>query len=125
MSIELQEEANGKILMVKLTAKLTKQDYEHFSPEVNRLIGQYGKIRILVQMHDFHGWTMGALWEDIKFDLKHFTHIERLALVGDKKWEAGMAMFCKPFTTATVRYFDETKSDEASKWIHEGIAQPA
>ncbi len=53
--------------------------------------------------------------------MHHYSHIERLALVGDKKWEAGMAMFCKPFTTAKVRYFDETKLDEASKWIYEGV----
>ena len=125
MSIELHEEAGGKILIVKLTGKLVKQDYEHFSPEVARLIGQHGKIRILVQMHDFHGETMGALWEDIKFGVKHYAHFERLALVGDRKWEARMAEFCKPFTTATVRYFDEAKATEATDWIHEGIAQPA
>jgi hypothetical protein len=29
-------------------------------------------------------------FEDIKFDLKHFADIERLALVGDRKWEAGI-----------------------------------
>ena len=39
MSIELQQEVGGKILMVKLTGKLVKQDYEHFAPEVERLIG--------------------------------------------------------------------------------------
>ena len=71
-------------------------------------------MRLLVRMHDFHGWTLGAVWEDAKFDLRHFSHIERLALVGDTKWEAGMAMFCKPFTTAKVRYFDESKAEEAS-----------
>jgi SpoIIAA-like len=125
MSVELREEAGGKILIVKLSGKLTKQDYEHFLPEVGRLIAQHGKIRMLVQMHDFHGWTLGALWEDIKFDLKHFAHIERLALLGDRKWEAGMAVFCKPFTTATVRFFDEAQPDDASHWIHEGIVQPA
>ena len=60
------------------------------------------------------------MWEDVKFDLHHFAHIERLALVGESRWEAGMAVFCKPFTTAKVRYFDESKADEASTWIHEG-----
>jgi SpoIIAA-like len=115
----------GKILTVKLTGKLTKEDYAAFVPEVDRLIGQHHKIRMLVHMHDFHGWTMGALWEDIKFDLKHFRHIDRLALVGDRKWEAGMATFCKPFTTATVRYFDEANFGDAINWIHEGIVQPA
>src|SRR5262245_35725626 len=102
MSVALHEEASGKILMIDLSDKLTKKDYEQFTPKVERAVRDHGKIRMLVWMHDFHGWSMGALWEDIKFDLRHFTHIERLALVGDKRWEAGMAMFCKPFTTAQV-----------------------
>ena len=76
-------------------------------------------------MHDFHGWTLGGLWEDIKFDLKHFAHIERLALIGDTKWEAGMAVFCKPFTTASIRYFGEARYDDAICWIQEGITQQA
>ena len=70
-------------------------------------------------MHDFHGWTAGALWEDIKFDMHHWKDIERLALVGETKWEAGMAAFCKPFTKATVRYFDQSQMEEARKWIVE------
>jgi hypothetical protein len=60
---------------------------------------------------------MSALWEDIKFDVKHFADIERLALVGESKWEAGMAVFCKPFTTAKIKYFDESKAAEAQEWI--------
>ena len=36
-----------------------------------------------------------------------------------------MALFCKPFTTATVRFFDEGKSGEAFNWVHEGFVRPA
>jgi stage II sporulation SpoAA-like protein len=68
-------------------------------------------------MHDFQGWSSGALWQDIKFDLKNFRHIERLALVGEKSWEHGMAVFCKPFTTATIRYFDRSEVGQAETWI--------
>jgi hypothetical protein len=125
MAIEFREEASGKVLVINLSGKLTKEDYERFVPEVEQRIKQQGKVRMLVQMHDFHGWTAGALWQDIKFDLKHFTHIERLALVGERKWEAGMTVFCKPFTTATIRYFDAARFDEALKWVEEGVAQPA
>jgi hypothetical protein len=124
MSVTLHEAAGGKILVVNLSGKLTKEDYEHFVPEVERLIRQHGKIRMLVQMQDFHGWTVSALWEDIKFDLKHFNHVERLAFVGDRKWEAGMAAFCRPFTAARIRYFDESQIEEAFRWIAEGIKQP-
>ena len=60
MSVDLQEEAAGKVLVVKLSGKLTKGDYKHFVPEVERLIGQHRKLRVLCEMHDFHGWTAGA-----------------------------------------------------------------
>ena len=125
MSISLREEADGKVLVIRLGGKLTKQDYERFVPEVERLIRRHGKVRMLIQMHDFHGWSLSALWDDIKFDLKHFAHIERLALVGESKWEAGMAAFCKPFTAATIRYFDEAKSGASLNWINDGITQLA
>ncbi|OWK39801.1 STAS/SEC14 domain-containing protein [Fimbriiglobus ruber] len=125
MSVQLHEDAAGKILMLTLSGKLAKEDYAHFTPEVDRAVKEHGKVRMLVRMNDFHGWTPGAVWEDLKFDLFHFSHIERLALVGDERWEAGMAVFCKPFTTAIVRYFDEGKADEASTWIHDGIAPAA
>lgn len=124
MSVQFQEEAGGKCLLVQLSGKLTSEDYQQFAPEVERLIQQHGKLRVLVRMHDFHGWTLGALWQDIKFDLRHFGDIERLALVGDRKWEAGMALFCKPFTRAVVRYFDASKYEEALAWIKEEIVQP-
>jgi len=123
--IELQSDADGKVLSVKMSGKLSTEDYERFVPEVEGLIKKHGKIRILLQMHDFHGWSVGALWEDIKFDIKHFSDIERLAMVGDRKWEAGMAAFCKPFTTAKVRYFDVSDMDQARQWIEESSASPA
>jgi hypothetical protein len=59
------------------------------------------------------------LWQDIKWDLKHFNHVERLAIVGEKAWHKWMASFCKPFTTAEVRYFTLDELDAARAWINE------
>jgi len=117
MPVELKELDNGRLLEIQLTGKLVKKDYETFLPAVERLVKQHGKLRMLVEMHDFHGWTAGALWEDIKFDAKHFNDIERLAIVGETKWEKGMTIFCRPFTTAKVRYFDNAKAVEARDWL--------
>jgi len=117
MSIELQENNEARVVEVKATGKLTTEDYKHFVPEIERLVQQHGKIRVLFEMRDFHGWTAGALWQDLKFDLRHFRDIERLAIVGEKKWEAGMATFCKPFTTAKIRYFDQSQAEEARTWL--------
>jgi hypothetical protein len=116
---EVDISADGKILEVKATGKFEKADYAMFVPAAEQLIKKHGKIRVLFVMEDFHGWTAGALWEDVKFDLKHFNDIERLAIVGDSKWENGMAVFCKPFTTAKIKYFDVHDLDDARQWIRE------
>ena len=119
MSVELQELQKGKVLEVRVEGKLSEEDYQHFVPALERLITAHGKVRILFEMHNFHGWDAGALWEDIKFDSKHFRDIERLAIVGETKWEKGMAVFCTPFTTAKIRYFDQQQKSDAHQWISE------
>jgi len=119
MPIQLNEENGGKILVVHISGKLAKEDYEHFVPEFERLVRQHGKLRMLCDMTGFHGWDVGAAWEDFKVGIAHFADIERLAMVGEKKWQHGMAVFCKPFTKATVRYFDHADAAEARKWLME------
>jgi|WetSurMetagenome_2_1015567.scaffolds.fasta_scaffold84985_3 ubiquinone/menaquinone biosynthesis C-methylase UbiE len=120
MTIRLTEKNDEKILEARVSGKLTHEDYQRFVPEFERLVKQHGKINVLFEMVDFRGWGAAALWDDIKFDLKHFTGIERLAMVGEKKWQKGMSKFCRPFTTARIRYFDRTATSEARAWLVEG-----
>src|SRR5262249_50401770 len=83
------EEGAGKIVHVRLSGKLGEEDYERFVPKVERLIRAHGKIRVLGEMHDFHGWERGALWEGIKVDRRHFRGIERIAVGGGAKGPGG------------------------------------
>ena len=117
MSVKLNETEDGRAMEIQVSGKLTHEDYEQFVPELERLIREHGKIRILFEMSNFHGWEFAALWDDVKFDAKHFSHIERLAMVGDKAWEKGMSAFCRPFTTARIRYFNHTALSEARAWL--------
>lgn len=119
MSHSIKLHAENNLLEVELSGKLTKELYEELEPVVVDQIKLAGKLRLFVIMKDFEGWTCGALWEDTKFDIKHWRDFEKLAIVGDKKWEQGMATFCKPFTTAKIQYFDILKIEEARAWIRE------
>ena len=119
MANAIEINAQDNLLHVRLTGKLTREFYEEFAPAIETQIEVAGKLRLLVELHDFHGWTAGALWEDMKFDAKHWRDIERLAIVGESRWEQGMATFCKPFTTAKVRYFDHTELEAAREWVVE------
>ena len=119
MTVLLTEPREGKVFEVCVSGRLDRAAYKRFAPMAEHKIDEYGKIRILFEMHHFDGWTPAALWEDIKFDIKHFNHIERVAVVGDRKWQRGMAIFCRPFTTAKVRFFEQSEIDQARAWLHE------
>ena len=116
--IKLSQDPSGA-LTVELSGTLHDEDYKQFVPAVDAAVAAHGKARMLVQFHDFHGWDAGALWADIKFATTHCTAIERLALVGEKQWEKWMAVVCKPFTMAKVKYFDAAEMDQAKAWLHE------
>jgi len=120
--VKVSETNDGKVLEIYASGKLSQQDYRQFLPEVERLIKQHGKINILFEMSQFHGWEPGALWLDIKFDFKHFADINRLAIIGESKWQEWMATFCRPFTSATIRYFDHADSEAGRLWVQNGRA---
>ena len=121
MAIILNEEDGGQLLEVHVSGKLAHEDYLQFAPEFERLIKQHGKLRVLFDMTDFHGWEADSLWDDIKMEMNHFSDIDRLAMVGDREWEKQMSLFCRPFTNATIRYFETTKATEARAWLEGDI----
>ena len=119
MAIQLAEINGGQVLEVTLTGKLTSTDYASLGPELGRLVKQHGKVNVLLLMLDFHGWDLGAAWEEMKLDVRHVADVKRLAMVGDRRWEKDLSAFCKPFTTATIRYFDAPDLARARAWVEE------
>ena len=119
MPIQVNEENGGKMLTIHVNGKLEKKDYEYFVPKFRQLVRQHGYLRILFDMTHFHGWESNAMWEDIRGGVNHFIYIERLGMVGKKKWQQGMAIFCKPFTKAMIHYFNDSGTAEARNWIAE------
>ena len=101
----------------KMSGKLHDEDYKKFVPVVDAELAKEGKVNVLAVFHDFHGWDLRALWDDIKFSATHCTKIKRIALVGDKAWEKWMATVCKPFTLAAIRYFDVSEIEAAKEWL--------
>jgi hypothetical protein len=117
MSLHIIENTGGSILELEASGKLAASDFQSLESTFQRLVKQYGKIRVLFIMRDFHGWEPVAFWDEVKFDLKHFGDIERLAMIGDKQWEKFLGVFGRPFTAAEIRYFDKSELAEARSWL--------
>lgn len=115
--IEVEKSAAGTLVTLRIKEKLDKADYERFVPMVESQMHRDAPLRLLIELRDFKGWTAGALWEDTKFAARHFNDIDRIAVVGESRWQQGVALFFKPFTAAAVRYFDMAAVDEARRWI--------
>ncbi len=120
MPLHTIENISGNILEIEVSGKFVASDFQGLESTFQRLMNQHGKIRILFKMRDFHGWEPVAFWDEVKFDLKHFGDIERLAMVGDKRWEKFLVVFGRPFTSAEMRYFDSSALAEARAWIERG-----
>ena len=117
MTIAIQPAASDLLFHILVTDKITRADYEHWVPALDARIAKHGGVSILFEMRGFHGWTAGALWADLKFGVQHFTKIDRIAIVGEQPWQKGMAMFCKPFTMARIRYFPVEDIAAAKEWL--------
>jgi hypothetical protein len=122
--IETIPTVSPKTLGFKLSGKLHDEDYKSFVPTVESFLAAEGKARLFAQFEDFHGADLHAVWDDIKFGLKHYSDFDRIAMVGERKWQKWMVQMSKPFTKAAVRYFDASQVDEAWAWLREGVETP-
>jgi hypothetical protein len=117
--VEQLPESTDKVLAFRMSDKLHDEDYKKFVPAIEAAVAKQGKVRLLAVFHDFHGWDLHAVWDDVKFASEHCHDIERVAIVGERRWESWMAKVCKPFTTAKTRYFDASEIEAARAWVAE------
>ncbi|MGK7392859.1 MAG: STAS/SEC14 domain-containing protein [Candidatus Cyclobacteriaceae bacterium M2_1C_046] len=110
-------ENKDNLISTKATGTLTEEDYNTLIPMLEEKIENNQKVRWYFEMEDFDGWKVKALWEDAKFDAKHINDFEKIAMVGEKKWEKVMTDLMKPFTSADVKYFDAADKAKAINWI--------
>ena len=117
--IEKLKKSSGKVIGFILNGWLHDEDYKTFVPQVESVLAQEGKARLLVHFYQFQGWDLHAAWDDMKFGMEHYGDIERIAMVGDRKWEEYMAKICKFATKSEVKYFDASDIEEAWAWLDE------
>ena len=116
--INLEEREGLKIISLKFNDVLDREDYELFVPQVEGLLKDEDKVRLLLELIDFKGLTPGALWEEAKFTFRHYSDIDRVAVVGDNRVEKIITELAKPFTGAEVRFFDTRDIGKAKNWLY-------
>jgi len=71
-----------------------------------------------VMVEDFKGFERGADWGDITFLVKHDHQVEKIAIVGDRKWESDALTFTGAgFRQGQVRFFPHNQLAQARAWL--------
>jgi hypothetical protein len=107
-----------RVVTITASGKLTRADYDRSLPALEALLDDLGKLRFYIVLENVTGFELGALWEDLKFDLKYRDRFGRMAIVGDRKWEEWAARLSRPFFSEEVRFFYADRAAEARAWIN-------
>lgn len=118
--IEILTKVHDDTLAIRMSGEITSHDYDLIIPLLEEKIKTHGTINLYCEMEELEEVEPKAVWKDLKFDIKHFNDFRKVAIVGDKQWLEWGAKFAKPFTSAEVKYFDETEKARAMEWLMVG-----
>lgn len=115
--IQKLKESSGKAVGFKFSGELTDNEFKKFASEVETIIADHGKIRLLMVVDYPQEFDLKAAWDDLLFWIKHTKDIDRLAIVGQKKWEKWLELLGKPFIRAEVEYYENANVRNAWDWV--------
>ena len=113
----------ARVLAFACKGHVTKGDYETvLVPAVTSALARHDKVRLYYQVDsDFAGIEPGAVWEDFKVGVEHWTRWERIAVVTDVAW-IGHTMHAFSFLMpGEIRVFPLAQAAEARQWVTAGV----
>jgi len=116
MSAEIAN-VSGHVLTMKVSGTLSQAELAGMQSAAAGVISNGGKWRILVLTESFEGWERGGTWNDFSFS-EHDASIERMAIVGERRWEELTLLFTAQGLRAfPIRYFEPGQISEARQWL--------
>ena len=109
----------GHVVGVIASGQVTGSDYETvLIPAIEEALAAHGRVRILYQLAPgFTGFTVGAMWDDMKVGLTHWSAWEKAAVVTDNEWVAGAARLFALSMPCPVKVFSNKEVTEATQWV--------
>src|SRR5260370_31082716 len=110
---QMLPESSGRLVALRVAGKLTKEDMVTVAPPLEEKIRENGKVDLLCDMADLHGWSLGGFWGELKFDAKHAKDFRRVAGITGAPLHPFLASKLKPLTSAGIKRFQQKKKKSA------------
>ena len=119
-------EIRGHLIVVRITGSLTRVDYDRFVPWLEHRVAMSSQpLRFVVHAEEWNDWAdLREAWADLKMDSHFIGQMDRLAMVGDSRWQEWMTNLGSPLVPTNLRWFDLGEADAAKAWAmgREGAA---
>ena len=118
MGATIKQEDNG-LWVLRISGALRKEEMDAVQAAGIEGLGPQENASVLVIVEeDFRGWVGDEVWGDMTFFMEHGDRIEKMAIVGNPKWESRMLMFSGAGLRRTpVKYFSLDRIDQAREWL--------
>jgi len=118
MGLTVEQGKNG-VWVMRAGGAMRKDELDAVLATLIKTFGPQESIKLLAIVgNDFAGWVGGEVWNDMSFFDEHGDRIEKIAIIGDARWEAEMLMFsCAGLRRAPVKYFAPGQLSEAYDWL--------
>ena len=114
---KLLERSKGNVFGFEVGGKITEDEVKEAAVMMEAAIKEYGKVSWLVVWKTTHYASLKAMYEDTSWLLEHVKDFERMAIVGDKKWEE---MLVKADSLVFgEKYFDISQLEDAWKYVEQ------
>ena len=117
LSIGIERTGLDFYMTLKVTGKLTHDDYEVMVPMLESAIAgiEHPEIKALIDATELEGWEMRAAWDDLKLGLKHGREFKKIALLGNRNWQKYASKIGSWFVSGDIKYFEDAK--QALDWL--------
>ena len=122
--LEVLEAGADGVVELRVAGKVTRAEFERLTPRLEEAIARHGSIRLLCDLTGWTGLEPGALWEDLRFTLRHGRDIERMAVVTDRRWIERWVGLAGQLTRTETRCFEPHERAAAGAWVRERGATP-
>jgi hypothetical protein len=118
MGATIEQDKSG-LWVMRVSGALRKEEMDAVQAAGLKGLGPNENARVLVMIEDdFRGWVGTEVWNDMTFFMQHGDRIEKIALVGNPKWEERMLMFTGAgLRRAPVKYFIPEQLAAARAWL--------
>ena len=116
MPVDAREEAPD-IVCITMEGRMTTADHAALLFFVARAVAGGRRVRLLILLEDFEGWTPGEEWGDDSLRLENDAVIIKAAIVGEHRWKDQVFAFvARPFRKIPIEYF--VSEVTARSWLN-------